>query len=123
MTLEERLARMIEPLPDGASVLLPVATVRSWLEATGQGDDSSRPLSDLTIQDVADELDRSPSTVRGWLIAGDIPEAYKLQGREWRIPRGALRAFLDRQANGDGNPGRGTGRRSTAKLSDWRRQA
>ncbi len=122
MSLEERLARMIEPLPDGASVLLPVETVRRWLELEGQGA-GSRPLSDLTIADVAEELDRSPSTVRGWLIAGDIPEAYKLQGREWRIPRGALRAFLDGQANGDGGVRRGTGRRSSAKLSDWRRQA
>ena len=119
MKLRARLAAMIEPLPDGASVLLPVEVVRAWL-ADGAAS-SERDLSDLRVEDVAEELGRGLSTVRGWLIAGELA-GYKLMGREWRIPRDALRAFLDRQAGRDGREGPRAGGRRAARLSDWRRE-
>lgn len=107
MTLLARLAAMVEALPDGASVALPVGWLRAELEAEG-AESSSAPLADLTVEALAAELGRSPSTVRGWLIEGSVPGAYKLRGREWRIPRAAVRAFLVDQASGEG---RGTVKR------------
>ena len=52
---------------------------------------------DLTVEEVAEETGRAPSTVRGWLIEGDL-RGYKLNGRSWRVPRSALRQYLDAQA-------------------------
>jgi hypothetical protein len=75
-----------------------------------------------TIQQVADELGRSPSTVRGWRLAGEFPNAYLLQGREWRIPRSDLVAFLDRQRPTAYVEPPTPARRRTEKpdLSSWR---
>lgn len=39
---------------------------------------------------------RSPSAIRRWLIGGSL-RGYKLNGQSWRIPRSALRAYLDSQ--------------------------
>jgi excisionase family DNA binding protein len=99
MTLPERLALLVENLPPGASVTLPVDWLRSELEAEGV---NGSTISDLTVEALAAELGRAPSTVRGWLLEGAIPEAYKL-GREWRIPRAAVRRYLDSLAGNGGN--------------------
>lgn len=91
------LRAALELIPSGS--LIPVDWLRSQLE----GDDSSAPhgteeaLGDLDVDSVAAIVKRAPSTVRGWLGAKAIPEAYRLQGRDWRVPRVALRRFLDRQ--------------------------
>jgi excisionase family DNA binding protein len=96
VTLPERLALLIEHLPEDAAVTLTVSWLRSELEAEGV---NGSTISDLTVEALAAELGRSTtSTVRGWLGAGAIPEAYKL-GREWRIPRAAVRRFLDSLAS------------------------
>ena len=94
MTLRDRLRRIVDPLPDGAAVSLPVDVLRDWLDAE-EGDfpeqTSSEPQGfDLTVQDAADLLGRAPSTVRGWCSSGVLPGAYRLRGREWRIPRSSL---------------------------------
>jgi excisionase family DNA binding protein len=99
MTLDERLALLVENLPPGASVTLPVDWLRSELGAEGV---NGSTISDYTVEALAAELGRAPSTVRGWLLEGAIPEAYKL-GREWRIPRAAVRRFLDSLSNGGGH--------------------
>ncbi|MQA89232.1 MAG: helix-turn-helix domain-containing protein [Gemmatimonas sp.] len=52
---------------------------------------------DLTVEQVAEELGRSGSTVRGWLAAAEFPNAFKLNRREWRIPISDVRTLLDRQ--------------------------
>lgn len=93
------LLRALDPLPDDASV--PVGWIRQELDGETVEEEDGRPLADLTVAEVAEELDRGASTVRGWLSAGKIPEAYRLHGREWRIPRSALREYLDRQARGE----------------------
>lgn len=56
-------------------------------------------VRDLRVAEVAEETCRSPSTVRGWLISGQL-RGYKLQGPDWRVPRSALRASLDGQGRG-----------------------
>lgn len=77
-----------------AEAVIPARVVLARLPV----DDTPAPpeVADPTIEDVARELGRAPSTVRGWRLAGEFPGAYQL-GREWRIPRADIRAFLDRQ--------------------------
>lgn len=99
MTLRERLNRIIEPLPPGASVLLPRECIEEWLagEDTPSAPTPEQVVIDLTIKQVASLMGKKESTVRGWLQAGEIEGAYKLHGREWRIPHDALRKFQERQ--------------------------
>lgn len=86
----------MDGVPDGGSVTLPVATIREWLEDSSQDDE---PVSDLTVEEVAKIVDRAPSTVRGWLVSDEIPQAYKFKG-EWRVPPAALEAFFEHKRSG-----------------------
>lgn len=119
MTIAERLRRAVQGLPEGASITLPVGVVRNWLSDLPEEAEGNR-FGDLTVPELAAELDRAESTVRGWLNAGEIPQAYKLNGREWRVPRTAVRDFLDRQRDEDEGPGKIRSR--GGKLGDWRRE-
>ena len=56
MRLHERLRRMIDGMPAGASVTLPVEAVEDWLE-----DGAIDVEPDLTVQDVAKFFGKSPS--------------------------------------------------------------
>ena len=62
MSIEDRLRGIVTALPEEASVTLPVVVVKEWLEV--EADD---PLADLTVADVAEQLGRSPGTVRDWI--------------------------------------------------------
>lgn len=117
-TLEERLRRALDGLPDEAAVTWPVGVLRGWL-AEPEQEDEPEPLTDFTCQDVAEELGRSPSTVRGWCADGDLPGAYRLNGREWRIPRASLRRYLDAQARDDAAAEQGGD--GPVDLGGWRR--
>ena len=72
---------------------------------------------DLTIRDLAQVFGKRPSTVRAWVERGDFPGAYKLNGKEWRVPASAVEAFQDRQRMRAG-PRRRT--ESAGRLSQWR---
>jgi excisionase family DNA binding protein len=89
MNLHDRLEAMCEAVPPGGSVTIP----RDWLAAELDHDESmdDDPLTDLTLQQVADAFDRSVGTVRTWCNTGRL-DAYKL-GKEWRIPRASLAAL------------------------------
>ncbi len=93
MSIEDRLRRIVTALPEQASVTLPVLVVKEWLDL--EADD---PLADLTVADVAEQLGRSPGTVRDWIRRGEL-EAYQL-GKEYRVTRPALSTFCQRQRNG-----------------------
>jgi excisionase family DNA binding protein len=62
----------------------------------GEADTIAAPDRDLTVEELAEKVGRAVSTVRTWLIAGDL-RGYKLNGKSWRIPQSALRAYVDAQ--------------------------
>lgn len=99
MGLFRKLRALAEALPPGASVNIPAEWLLEELEKGVVEDDprDDTQITDITVEQLAGELDRSPSTVRGWLSSGAFPGAYRLQGREWRIPRAEVEAFLNRQ--------------------------
>jgi len=66
---------------------------------------------DLTIRDLAQLFGKQPSTVRVWVERGDFPGAYKLHGKEWRVPVSAVDSFQNRQRRA----------KSDAGLSAWRK--
>lgn len=118
MTLHDRIRRIVDPLPPGASVSLPADVLRSWLE---QADEDAPPPApdecfDLTVASAAELVGRAPSTVRGWCASGTLPGAYRLQGREWRVPRASLAALR----NGPREKSVKHERRQPA-LDEWRR--
>jgi excisionase family DNA binding protein len=110
VTLAE-LRELAERLPPGGGLMLPRETL---LELCGAvvlqvGDD-------FTVAQLAERLRRKPSTVRGWCERGELPGAYKLNRRDWRIPLAAVEAFLSGQRpSADGGQ-----RRCGPSLSDWR---
>ncbi len=110
--MEDRLRTLADALPDGAAVTLPVSLIRSWLVQSVPADPDHH--ADMTVADVAAMLDRSPQTVRAWIRHGDL-DAYRLRGREYRVTRGALEAFLAHQRN------RAAPRSSTHSSGDSRR--
>ena len=92
MTLQQRIHRIVSALPsDNSSVTLSRVDLLTLL-----GDeelDTCEPLGDLTVQQVADATGRALSTVRGWLSSGAL-RGYKINSRDWRVPRAALKAYL-----------------------------
>lgn len=95
------LRTIADALPPGSSVTLEGEWLPAQLEEAENGDTKAErvthQVSDLTVEQVAEELGRSGSTVRGWLAAAEFPNAFKLKRREWRTPISDVRAFLDRQ--------------------------
>jgi excisionase family DNA binding protein len=103
MSADPIIRRLIAVLPSEQSA---VTFTRADLRAMVEGDTEATnapPTRDLTAEEVAEETGRAPSTVRGWLIAGQL-RGYKLNGRDWRVPRSALREYLDRQAEPEPEP-------------------
>lgn len=95
MTVQERLRQLISILPSDEST---VAFTRADLVRMLDGEEETIAAldRDLSVEEVAEKVGRAVSTVRTWLIAGDL-RGYKLNGKSWRIPQSALRAYLDAQ--------------------------
>src|SRR5205807_8012579 len=96
----ERLREALSAMPPGT--LVP----RDWLveqldHGAGRPSDfdfvAAQGSTDLTIVGLAELFGKRPSTVRAWVERGDFPGAYKLNGREWRVPLSAVEAFRDSQ--------------------------
>ncbi len=64
---------------------------------TARGVDSAVHEGLLTVTHVAAQLHRSLSTVRAWCAAGRFITAFKLSGRDWRVPVEALAQFIAAQ--------------------------
>jgi excisionase family DNA binding protein len=117
MTLLDRLRQLAAALPPGSSVSLP----RDWLLAELDAAPASDALvADLTVEQLAQFIGKRPSTVRGWLEAGRFPGAYKLSGKAWRVPRGAVEAFQAREREGQAPEPGPNGDRSPGQLGAWR---
>ena len=91
MKIAERIKLMIDGMPEGGSIVLPVDTLRNWLDESNPGLES-----DLTVEDVAQVFNRSPVTVRTWIRSGEL-RAYRFRGREYRITHLALEEYQARQ--------------------------
>ncbi len=119
LTVEDRLQTLADALPDGAAVTLPVSLIRSWLSRSDSADPER--AADMTVAEVASLLSRSPQTVRTWIREGDL-DAYKLRGREYRVTRAALEAFLAyQQARAAPRSSLGSSGGQPANLGSWRR--
>lgn len=110
--LRERLARIVDEMPKEGSVTLPVAWLREQLEDA----DPEHRIADLTVGEVADELGRAPSTIRGWLGAGEL-RGYRFRGREWRVPPASLAEFVATERGEEPRVRRPT---QTMDLGAWR---
>ncbi|MBX3146967.1 MAG: helix-turn-helix domain-containing protein [Gemmatimonadales bacterium] len=124
MDAREHVRALVEASPDGTVLTVP----RAWLAAL-LGDAADIGPVDLTVADLATRYQRSPSTVRWWLEQGRMPGAYRLQGREWRVPRASLVAFeaaererqMPTQPPSPAPAGPPVRRAKVVDLGDWRR--
>ena len=91
MRLSDWLTRMIDGMPDGGSIILPVEAVKERLSENGSGLDP-----DLTVEEVGKFFDRSPVTIRTWIRNGRL-RAYRFQGREYRVCESALEEFQQKE--------------------------
>ncbi len=55
-----------------------------------------KPQADLSTAEIARMYDKSPQTVRGWIGRG-LLDAYRFQGREWRVTPESLEKFKREQ--------------------------
>ena len=117
MTLKERLRQLASALPsDASAVTITRADIVALLEDDGRGTEVAS-TRDLTVEEVAKETGRAPSTVRDWLISGALC-GYKLNGRDWRVARSALRQYLDAQST---HATETPGEVGKADITAWRR--
>lgn len=118
--LEARIRRMIDGLPQGASITLSRSTLEGWIDDETESGAPARarePVADLTVEEIAEAHGKAESTIRGWLQ--DVPGTYRL-GNELRVPREAWREYLDGLSeNGAGERPKVRSKRS-ADLRSWR---
>ena len=109
------LREIVRNMPPEGLVTLPVGWLRDLVDA--QGDSSEMRL--LTLEETAELVGRSVSTVRTWLNKGQL-EGFKLNGRSWRIREGAFQAFIEHQESGEPEP-RTIRSSSSVDLGAWRK--
>src|SRR5437773_446399 len=114
VTALERLRRAAELLPPGTGVTL---SREALLDALGTPDVASPPAApgDLTVAQLADHFQRSPSTIRDWCEHGRLGGAYKLNDRDWRVPMASVAAFVAQQRTSR------HGAAASAGLGAWQR--
>lgn len=100
------LARAVAP---DQGVTVPAAWLIELLVEGGADE------SDLTVPELGALFARSESTMRTRLERGEFPGAYKLGGKQWRVPRAAVATFREAQARQTR-----TGEATVTSLGDWR---
>lgn len=114
------LRALAQALPAGTAVPVPREMLLELLAGRGGAvQTSATPLADLTVTDLCTRFGRKPSAVRAWLERGDFPGAYKLKGRDWRVPAAAAERFQAEQVAGTGAKTSAAG--ETGDLGAWRR--
>jgi hypothetical protein len=116
MTGLDALRTLVDAAPVDAVVTVPVRWLREVLEGAPESPDVMM-APDLSAAAFAQRFGRSASTVRLWCESGKVPGAWKLNGKEWRIPVAAIEQFRQMQ----GAPAPNAVRPSNGDLGDWRR--
>ena len=122
--LEDAIRAMIEVMPHGSSVTLPVDWLRSQLGMASvslapQPAPADDPVKDMSVDDVAKLVGRKPSTVRGWCASGQL-EGYRLNNREWCVTPAALEEFRSRQREAQIPASTVAPRTAPPRLDSWR---
>ena len=110
MTVAQRLRELAERLPPGGSLTLTQAGLLDLAAAADGEPDDVTEGGDLRVADLAARFHRSASTIRDWCEHARFEGAYKLNGRDWRIPHAAVEAFVASQR----------GETSRGPLGAWR---
>jgi excisionase family DNA binding protein len=101
MALRDSLAAIVASCPPDATV--PVRWLGELLAADGNASSGAPAAADATVDlsvaEVAARFRKGPSTVRSWCQAGELPGAYQLHGKQWRIPLAAIDAMQRAQAS------------------------
>jgi excisionase family DNA binding protein len=93
MKLSDRIKKMLDGMPTDGAITLQVKTLWEWLEESSpSGFDP-----DYTVKDVAKLYGKTTTTVTAWIREKKL-RAYKLNGKEYRIPADALEEFRQRQS-------------------------
>lgn len=97
---QARLRRLVQAGdPDGTVTLRWLAQVLGE-PVVEEERSEDQPSRDLTVEEAAEYFRRAPSTVRGWLLRGEL-RGYKLNRRDWRVPRAAVAEYEHRQRDPD----------------------
>ena len=107
-----------------AHALVPAEEVLERLPAMTAEGKGVDPLAALDVDAAGEVLGRSASTVRDYCRRELLPGAFRQQGREWRIPPDAIRAFQTEEARGEARQMNGAGKRhqDDTDLSAWREE-
>ena len=97
MSLADRLRALAERLPPGGSLTLTKDVLLNLAASDGGQADQAAVPADFTVAELAARFHRSASTVRDWCEHGRFEGAYKLNGRDWRIPQATVDTFLGEQ--------------------------
>jgi excisionase family DNA binding protein len=123
MSFTAALRALLAAAPDdGTMIPVPASWLRQLLDREGDLDSSGDEIrADLTVAQVAVIFDRHANTIRDWIAQG-VLAGYRLNGREWRVPRSSVEDFQRRQRLGDNSATPALGKARPRKLGDWRRQ-
>lgn len=125
LTVAERLRLFLGASGPGCSITLTREAVAEWLaeDDTDRAPAEAQERDELTVAEWAELEHRATGTVCSWLAAGLVPGAYKLNGREWRVPREGIVAFKAEQARQHPAPERSRTRERTpgTDISSWRK--
>jgi hypothetical protein len=97
-------------MPEGTVVPCPreVLLALASAEAPAPGSPTIS-AADLSVAQLGVRFDRKPSTIRGWCELRLFPGAYKLRGRDWRVPMDGVEAF-EKKEQTQGKRQRSTGK-------------
>lgn len=93
MTARDFLSALVEGVPDDEAVSVRARWLRLILVEATAPRAATDPAIPLTVEEVGRLVGRQGVTVRAWCAQGRFPNAQKL-GKEWRVPRADLEAFL-----------------------------
>ena len=118
MSLASELDAITARMPPGSAVTLPVDFLRSLLDQ-----DAGKPGGRdrlLTLDELAQVTGRATSTLRTWCNTGKITGAFRLHGREWRVPESAWERYLEGLKMGEATLER-VHPEGSVDLGSWRR--